>query len=156
VILLSLQDSLFISIMINIEKFRFENESFRLMAFAIRTKVFVEEQHVDPKLEYDDFEEEAQHYLVFLNKKPVATARWRETEKGIKLERFAVLKEYRNTGVGAELLKVVVDDVKKTKKAIYLHAQLRAVPFYERHGFIKTGEPFTEANIEHYKMTLKI
>jgi predicted GNAT family N-acyltransferase len=142
--------------MVNIEKFRFENESFRLMAFAIRTEVFVKEQHVDPKLEYDIFEEKALHYLVFLNKKPVATARWRETEKGIKLERFAVLTECRNSGVGAELLKVVLDDVKKTGKAVYLHAQLRAVPFYERQGFVKIGETFTEAGIEHYKMILEV
>jgi predicted GNAT family N-acyltransferase len=38
---------------------------------------------------------------------------------------------------------------------VYLNAQLRAVPFYERHGFRKVGKMFEEANIQHYKMMLE-
>jgi predicted GNAT family N-acyltransferase len=37
---------------------------------------------------------------------------------------------------------------------VYLNAQLRAIPFYERHGFRKEGEMFVEADIQHYKMVL--
>ena len=40
-------------------------------------------------------------------------------------------------------------------KKIYLHSQLKAVPFYERNGFVKTGEPFKEAGMEHYHMDFK-
>ena len=35
---------------------------------------------------------------------------------------------------------------------IYLHAQLQAIPLYEKHGFVKVGEMFEEATIKHYKM----
>lgn len=142
--------------MIRIIKFDFTDESLRLQAFAIRTSVFVEEQHVDQKLEYDDFEKTAKHYLVLMNDKPAATGRWRETTKGIKLERFAVLPEYRNHGLGTELLEEIIKEIAPLNKTIYLHSQLRAVPLYERQGFVKSGEPFTEAEIEHYYMELLV
>jgi GNAT superfamily N-acetyltransferase len=92
------------------------------------------------------------HYLAFLDDNAIATARWRETESGIKLERFAVLPQFRNRGVGARLLKTVLQDVAGSGKTIYLHSQLRAVPFYERNGFHKIGPQFSEAQIAHFKM----
>jgi predicted GNAT family N-acyltransferase len=138
--------------MIHIERFAFKDEALRLKAFEIRTRVFVEEQHVDPKLEYDEFEETAHHYLVSNDGQAVGTARRRETNKGIKLERFAVLPEFRNKSTGAHLILFVLEDVIPLKKNIYLHSQTRAIPFYERYGFIKSGDPFYEAGIEHYFM----
>jgi len=120
----------------------------------IRTEVFVKEQNVDPVLEYEH-EEEGHFYLMYLDKNPVATARWRTTENGIKLERFAMLKEFRNKGLGSVLLGEVMKDVPEQNQKIYLHAQLKAVPFYERAGFVKEGEIFTEAGIEHYLMEYK-
>ncbi len=124
------------------------------LANSIRQKVFVEEQKVDPELEYDEFEGIARHYLLFTDGKPVATARWRETGRGIKLERFATLPDYRNQGLGDKILQSVLDDVSPYGKMVYLHSQLRAIPFYERKGFVKVGEQFTEAEIEHFRMEL--
>lgn len=124
-------------------------------ANRIRQTVFVEEQKVDPALEYDEFEHDSTHYLLFVDNVPAATARWRKTSKGIKLERFATLPEYRNKGLGALLLRSVLDDVRSGEKLIYLHSQLKAIPFYERQGFIKLGEQFTEAEIEHFEMILE-
>lgn len=128
--------------------------------FKIRQKVFVEEQQVSPEEEYDEFEKSAAHFLAFNSQgKPCGTARWRFTDKGIKLERFAVLKEDRGTGAGSALVKKVLEDVNghpdaKGKK-IYLHAQLTAVPLYLKFGFSKEGEEFEECNIRHYKMIKK-
>ena len=125
-------------------------------ANRIRQSVFVEEQHVDPALEYDEFENAATHYLLSIDEQPAATARWRETPKGIKLERFATLLEFRNKGLGAQILQRVLDDVGSKNKRIYLHSQLKAIPFYERQGFVKIGDQFTEAEIEHFEMELEI
>jgi len=121
-------------------------------ANAIRQKVFVEEQMVDPALEYDEFESVAVHYILYVDSDPVATARWRETDKGIKLERFATLSSHRNQGLGAILLQDIMEDVLATEKKIYLHSQLKAIPFYERFGFVKVGKQFSEADIEHFEM----
>ena len=137
--------------MIEVKRFPFENAHLAKLAFAIRRKVFVDEEGVDPTLEYDK-EEESHHYLLLQDGKAVATARWRETEKGIKLERFAVLPELRNRGLGEIILKEVLKDVMKLGKVVYLHSQLRAVPFYERNGFVKEGEGFYEAGRGHYLM----
>ena len=121
----------------------------------IRHTVFVGEQNVDPALEYDEFESESVHYLLTVNGEAVATARWRETSKGIKLERFATLSSHRNKGLGAILLQDIMDDILPLEKKIYLHSQLKAIPFYERHGFVKMGEKFSEADIEHFEMILR-
>jgi predicted GNAT family N-acyltransferase len=140
--------------MIEIKRFSFEDKDLAELAFSIRRKVFVEEQGVDPNLEYDK-EDQANHYLLVLAGKPIATARWRETEKGIKLERFAVLPEFRNRGFGEIILEEVLKDVRPIGKTVYLHSQSRAVPFYERNGFFKEGEMFVEAGIEHFYMKLE-
>ena len=123
-------------------------------ASQIRQEVFVEEQNVDPALEYDEHEKSALHYLLSVEGMPVATARWRETSKGIKLERFATLVPHRNKGLGAILLEDIMDDILPLGKKIYLHSQLKAIPFYERHGFKKIGEQFSEADIDHFEMIL--
>ena len=134
-----------------VKRFSFQDKTLAEQASAIRYEVFVKEQGIDAALEYDD-EEAAHHYLLFLDDKPVATARWRETENGIKLERFAVLPPFRNQGVGAIILKEVLQDVAALGKTIYLHAQLKAVRFYERNGFLKLGGQFSEAGGEHFMM----
>jgi predicted GNAT family N-acyltransferase len=139
--------------MLEIKRFGFKDKEHFNICSAIRTQVFVGEQKVDPALEYDH-EEESHFYLLYYEGKPVANARWRETEKGIKLERFAMLKEYRNKGLGTLLLQEVLKDVSKLGKKIYLHSQLKAISYYERAGFVKKGELFTEAGIEHYQMEL--
>jgi predicted GNAT family N-acyltransferase len=118
----------------------------------IRYLVFVEEQQVPEALEYDEFESESQHYLLFLKGKPVATCRWRHTPKGIKLERFAVLPEYRGKGLGEALVKHVLIEVLTENKPIYLHAQERVVGFYEKLGFEIYGSVFIEADIRHFLM----
>jgi len=127
-------------------------------AFTIREQVFVGEQGVPLDLEYDEYDRrDARHYLARLaDGTPAGAARWRETTSGIKLERFAVLPQFRNNQVGAALLQAVLRDVLQEFPAapVYLNAQVGAVRFYERHGFHKVGELFVEADIQHYKMVL--
>lgn len=126
--------------------------------FKIREEVFVFEQEVNPSDEYDEFEETSTHFLAMLDGKPVGTARWRFTQNGVKLERFAVLKEARSQGVGQALVLAVLNDISTNDSAIgalkYLHAQLSAVPLYSKFGFEKEGDIFEECNILHYKMKL--
>jgi len=125
-------------------------------AFAIRRKVFVEGQGVPAEDEYDEHDRAgAHHYLACtVEGTPCGAARWRKTPNGVKLERFAVLEEYRNQAAGAALLQSVLQDIEVAYPdvQVYLHAQLPAVRFYERHGFVKEGEQFSECDIEHFKM----
>ncbi len=138
--------------MIQIIKFPFDDKAHLKQAFAIRSKVFVEEQQVNPTLEYDEYEEISNHYLLFSDGEPAGVARWRHTSGGIKLERFAVLPHFRGKGLGDALVKRVLDDVVPFAKQVYLHAQLKACSLYGRNGFVEVGDIFIEADIEHYKM----
>jgi predicted GNAT family N-acyltransferase len=138
--------------MIETIRFLSDNQELLSAAHKIRTQVFVKEQGVPISLECDKYDLTASHYLVNDNNKPVATARWRETKNGIKLERFAILKQYRNKNIGFAILKEVLLDVTIIGKTVYLHAQLPVVGFYEKYGFVKEGEEFKEAGISHYKM----
>jgi predicted GNAT family N-acyltransferase len=125
--------------------------------FAIREEVFVKEQEVSPEDEYDEFEEISTHFIAIDEKgTPCGTARWRFTDHGMKLERFAVLKSHRGKAIGQALVKAVIEDVRQHPdakgKKMYLHAQIPAVSLYARFGLEKVGEQFEECNIMHYQM----
>lgn len=139
--------------MIEIIKFMFSEEKLMKEAFSIRKKVFVIEQDVSEEEEYE-YEEESTHFLLRYNKTPVATARYRKTKEGIKLERFAVLQKYRGKGIGFKILESMLYDLKDNTSLKYMHAQIQVVPFYEKAGFKKVNGLFKEAGIMHYKMIM--
>ncbi len=122
--------------------------------FAVRREVFVGEQNCPPELEWE-FEDESTHFLALVDGEPAGASRWRKTDKGYKLERFAVLSKYRGLGIGQELVKTVLSDLPSDATYVYLHAQIQAASLYEKFGFQKTGPEFEEAGIRHYKMVRK-
>lgn len=122
--------------------------------FAIRREVFVGEQNCPPELEWE-FEEESNHFLATVDSEPAGACRWRKTDKGYKLERFAVLSKFRGFGVGQAMVKAVLENIPADADYVYLHAQIQAVPLYLKFGFEKVGPEFEEAGIRHYKMVKK-
>ena len=135
-------------------KFTPDNKKLLNTAFGIRRKVFVEEQQTADEEEFEK-EDECVHFLIYTKGVAVGAARHRITEKGIKLERFALLKEGRGKGIGYDLLRFVLTDARQFNKPIYLHAQATVVDFYKQQGFVVDGEKFMEANIEHYPMSFE-
>jgi predicted GNAT family N-acyltransferase len=117
----------------------------------IRIEVFVKEQNVSPEGDWDGMKSE--NYLVYLENKPVGTMRWRDHGKEVKIERVSVLAPYRQRGLASLMIKQALKDIRlHTKKPILLHSQLKAIPLYERFGFVAFGEKFLEEGIEHYSM----
>jgi predicted GNAT family N-acyltransferase len=116
----------------------------------------VDEQACPPEEEFDGLDEKSVHFIAYSSGIPVGTNRYRETDKGIKLERFAVLKEYRGAGVGKRLVETTLGHIEKQQFSkgtlLYMHAQLQAMPLYARHGFEKVGQMFQEVGIDHYEM----
>jgi len=137
--------------MIEIKKFLFKDENLMKEAHRIRYEVFVIGQNCPEELEWE-FEEESTHFLLIENDIPLASARHRKTEKGYKLERFAVLSQARGKGYGMLILKAILEDIKDSNALKYMHAQEQVIPFYEKVGFEKSGNIFEEAGIMHYKM----
>jgi len=70
-----------------------------------------------------------------------------------RIGRMAVLREWRNAGVGAALLQALLRLARDNGwNDVSLHAQVGALDFYLRHGFVAVGPRFTEAGIEHQEM----
>lgn len=134
-----------------------ENQEELEQAFAIREKVFIEEQSCDRDEEFDGLDDDAVQFIACYRDEPAGTSRYRKTEKGIKLERFAVYAEYRGQGLGKCLLEGMIDHIRNDNPnpelLLYLHAQVEAMPLYARRGFKETGEKFMEAGIEHIEMS---
>lgn len=137
---------------IGILKFDFSDTELFQQSIAIRREVFVLEQNVSEELEMCDDGIDVCYFLLFENEKEVATARYRKTDSGIKIERMAVLKSHRGMGLGNILMKFILVDLSGSTSKIYLNSQIQAVSLYLKSGFIPKGEHFYEAGIEHVKM----
>ncbi len=136
-----------------------EEESELQAAFAIRREVFVKGQKVAPEEEFDAYETTSFHFLaVDAEGTPIGTGRWRFTDKGIKIERIAVMEAQRGKGVGAQIMDTLMAHIARHPESgdhmIYMHAQVQVVDFYRPMGFRTVGDVFDECGIMHYKMML--
>jgi predicted GNAT family N-acyltransferase len=123
-------------------------------AYAIRRRVFIEEQNVPEEIELDADDGHAFHALAILDGVAIGCGRMLEHgDSEVKIGRMAVLREFRKTGVGAHILRFLIDRARTRglRKAI-LHAQLTAEGFYLKEGFNPVGGVFDEAGIAHRKM----
>ncbi|MFY9074875.1 GNAT family N-acetyltransferase [Malaciobacter mytili] len=122
-------------------------------AFEIRKKVFVEEQKVSMKEEFDKYETSCEHILAFIDNLAIATARLRVVDNIAKLERICVLPLYRKDGIGKKLIYALEEiALEKQLKKAKLHAQTNAQSFYEKLGYKAEGKVFFEAGIKHILM----
>ncbi|OEG00049.1 hypothetical protein BHF71_06720 [Vulcanibacillus modesticaldus] len=128
-------------------------------AFDVRRIVFIQEQHVPEKIEMDKYDDHSTHFIVYHDEKPIATARIRiyNNENTVKIERVAVLKEFRGKGIGKKLMLFAEQEAKKMGFTTFLlNSQRHAEIFYKKLGYITISEPFKEAGIEHVTMKKKI
>lgn len=123
-----------------------------LDAVRIRQKVFVQEQGVPANLEIDENEAYSVHFVLYTDdQKPAATVRLLPLDdQTFKLQRMAVLKDYRGNNLGAEIIAEAELFAKQQQfKKIELGAQLTAEKFYQKLGYIAYGEVFQDAGIDH-------
>ena len=127
-------------------------------SYAIRTKVFCEEQKISKEIEFDNLDHLCSHFLIFDDKKVIATARVRQKdEKILKIERVAVLLEFRRLKVGSILIKKIIKNYISLddKQSIILHSQIAVADFYKCLNFIPYGDEFFEDGIPHIAMRYK-
>ena len=130
-------------------------DSLRDHAQALRIEVFVVEQGVPVELEWDEADEVSTHAVAYDEEgQPIATGRLLPDGH---IGRMAVRKSARGRGIGAQVLRALLDEAKRLGyRDLVLHAQTHAVDFYARHGFALHGEEFIEAGIPHRMMTLSV
>jgi predicted GNAT family N-acyltransferase len=132
--------------------------------YALRHEVFVIGQAVPVELERDDLDDTAVHAVALLGDRVIGTGRLvrgridevnrLEPVEGLgTIGRMAVHPASRGTGVGRQLLDLLVDQARSTGlRQVELHAQLHARGFYDRAGFAPFGDVYLEAGIEHLGM----
>lgn len=118
---------------------------------AVREPVFVQEQQVPIELEWDAFDPQCVHVLARdRTGRPIGTGRLTPERK---IGRMAVLREWRGKGVGEAMLRALLDEAAHHRlPEVRLHAQVSALSFYAKHGFVPIGDRFMEAGIEHQTM----
>ena len=125
-------------------------ERARQLASPIRFQVFVREQRVPADIELDDMDAPSLHAVAFENEKAIGTGRLLPDGH---IGRMAILKEWRRRGIGAAILKALIDAAERRgDREIALSAQLHAVEFYRTHGFEPVGDVYEEAGIPHQAM----
>ncbi|MEU4111739.1 GNAT family N-acetyltransferase [Streptomyces sp. NPDC027717] len=136
----------------------------REACFAVRKDVFVGEQGVPQDIEYDAYDASAVHVLaVDEDGVPLGTGRLLHGEAAAartggdasvgSLGRLAVTRRARGLGVGAALVRAIEDAARGLGlTAVDLHAQTRALGFYERLGYTAYGPEFQDAGIAHRAM----
>jgi predicted GNAT family N-acyltransferase len=126
----------------------------RAHAYPIRFTVFVEEQGVPRDIELDEHDAVSIHVIVFEDAKAVATGRLLPDGH---IGRMAVLKDWRGRGIGALMLKRLMNRAKERGDVeVVLSAQIHAVPFYRAHGFVPEGDEYLEAGIRHQAMRRRL
>lgn len=127
-----------------------------LDALKIRNQVFVREQGVPLDREIDNYEAYTIHFVLFQDTEtPMATVRLLPLEDGkIKVQRMAVLKEFRKKGLGKVIMEAAETFANEHDyQQLVLGAQLTARDFYQRLGYQAEGDIFLDAGIEHVTMT---
>src|SRR4051812_28606178 len=119
-------------------------------ALAIRYSVFVREQGVPVHEELDDRDPVAVHVLALLDGRPAGTGRYYVADGAAVIGRMAVRPWARGSGVGSAILRGLMAHARRAGLArARLAAQLHALAFYARHGFVAEGDEFMDAGIPH-------
>ncbi|MGN7471637.1 GNAT family N-acetyltransferase [Brevibacillus sp. SAFN-007a] len=126
-------------------------------ALAVRRAVFIEEQEVPADLEIDEHDRQGSgtlHFVAYNEQEPVGASRLRPYAPGVaKIERVAVLKQERGTGLGRQIMLAMEEAAKELGyDSLKLNAQTHAQRFYEKLGYEPHGDVFHEAGIAHIAM----
>lgn len=124
-------------------------------ASTVRHAVFVREQAVPPELELDDMDAVSVHAVAYDGQgKALGTGRLLPDGH---IGRMAVLREARGRHIGSRILQALVEHARANRyEALALNAQIHAIGFYERHGFVAQGPEFMEAGIAHRLMICRL
>jgi predicted GNAT family N-acyltransferase len=128
----------------------------------IRQQVFVEEQKVPVELEIDEKDDSprsSHHMLLIVEGHPAAASRWYAyNEETAKLQRIAVLMEYRDKGLGKRLVTAMEEQARELGLSYaMLDGQCQVETFYHKLGYVTLSEePFDDAGIPHVRMKKRI
>ena len=123
----------------------------------IRKSVFHVELEISESELFDKYDESCDHFLIFDGKNIVGSVRVISIDEKIKIERMAILKNFRAKNHGETCIsqikeyystrgfsKIILDSIYSVKK------------FYQKCGFIEEGTIFQRVGIDHIRMSLTL
>lgn len=125
-------------------------------AARIRREVFMDEQGFVN--EFDDLDPVSTHIVAYAGGEPAGTCRIIPEEGGeCALGRLAVLRSYRGSGVGSE----IVREAERVAASmgfdcISLSAQVRVRGFYESLGYVAHGDEYLDEYCPHVTMRKRL
>ena len=126
-------------------------------AYTIRRIVFIDEQQVPEEEEFDQYENESIHVVLYETQNPIGNGRFRTIDGIGKVERICVLESARNKGAG----KVIMEKMEQIARSegiskLKLNAQTHAEKFYKNIGYTTVSDIFMDAGIPHVAMVKEI
>jgi predicted GNAT family N-acyltransferase len=139
----------------HVEVAEWSREDQRTVLLDLRGIVFIQEQGVPEQRERDGLDPDCWHVLARDEVgRPIGCGRLTPAHK---IGRMAVLQEWRGHGVGMALLRELIARARSQGwPDVALDAQVSAIGFYEREGFVAYGEEFEDAGLAHRAMRLTL
>ncbi|KAF1750087.1 hypothetical protein GCK72_016633 [Caenorhabditis remanei] len=123
-------------------------EECREGVFDIRRKVFIEEQNCPEHMEWEEEEErDSVYFVAFSGDRAVGCLRLRPVEQDLlKMERVAVLKEFRRRRIATDLVReaMIYVQTETPSSSIYAYAQVTALQAYVSLGFTVLSKVWIE------------
>jgi len=128
-------------------------------AREIRIAVFVEEQKFPLEQEFDAIDPQAYHVVAFdAAGRACGTGRLYPDPlhpEWARIGRMAVLRSARGKGCGASVMQALLAEAwDRGFRTVVLSAQVPAIGFYQRFGFVPYGPHYLDVNIPHQSMKL--
>ena len=80
-----------------------------------------------------------------------------ETGKAAQFRKMAILPDEQGKGFGKQLLQYVIQFCKQEGiELLWCNARTTAISFYKKIGFVTSGEPYLQNQLEYIRMEIKV
>lgn len=128
-------------------------------ALAVRAAVFMMEQRCPYDEEFDGNDRTCTHVVGKVGDEPAATLRIRYFAGFVKLERLAVLPQFRGTSIAKFTIQSAIDFCRrKGYRRMYGHSQKRLLGFWAQYGFkpMEKNVPLVFSDHEYIEVSCEL
>ena len=141
---------------IHLLKLSFNDNDFSIIKH-IRKIVFADELGISKSELFDECDKFCDHFIIFDEKNIVGSVRFVSLGKTIKLERMAILQEFRRKNYGKNsILQLKEFYNAQGYTQITLDSIYTVRDFYKKCGFLEKGDIFQRVGIDHIRMSLTL
>ena len=141
---------------IHLLKLNFKDQDFSIIE-NIRKKVFTDELNISESELFDEYDETCDHYILFDGTQVVGSIRFLKIKNEIKLERMAILPEFREKTYGKSSIFQLIEYYRMMGYSKILLDSISSVRgFYKKCGFLEEGKTFQRVGIDHIRMYLTL